>query len=110
MTTKFSCCFQHEVEIFLRSFSSYLPKGEKELKPTTPQKLLNLQLTVSGLLSPKKPKGMTFPEAPPISSITSSTRLGSIIGTTSAAPKESSKDRYPPDKPGTFPKIFQQSF
>ena len=91
-----SAAFRHEVEIFLRSFSSYLPKGEKELEPTIPRKLLDLCPTVSGLLSPKKPKGVTFPEAPPISSITSSTRLGAIINTASAAPKESAKDRYPP--------------
>jgi hypothetical protein len=39
---------------------------------------------------------MTFPEALPISSITSSTRLGAIIGTASATLKESSKDWYPP--------------
>ena len=38
---------------------------------------------------------MTFPEAQPISSITSSTRLGAIIATTSSAPEETSGNQYP---------------
>ena len=38
---------------------------------------------------------MTFPEAQPISSITSSTRLGAIIATASSTPEETSGNRYP---------------
>jgi len=101
-----SATFRHEIETFLKSFSPYLPKEEKGFEPATPQRLVNLQPTISGLLAPKKSKSITFPEAQPISSITSSTRLGAIIATTSATPKESSKDWYPPDKLGTFPEIF----
>lgn len=41
---------------------------------------------------------MTFLEALPISSITSSTRLGTIVGTALAVLKESSKDFYPPQQ------------
>jgi len=39
---------------------------------------------------------VTFLEAQPISSITSSTRLGTIIATTSAAPEKTSGNWYPP--------------
>ena len=72
--------------MFLKSFAPYLPKGEKELRPTTPRKTSILQPAISGLLPPKKSKSVknvTFPEFLPISSITSSTRLGAIITTAS---------------------------
>src|ERR1700683_2466286 len=77
--------FRHEVEWFLKSFIPYLPKGEKEFQPTTPQKALILP-AVAEPLPPKKSKltkNVTFPKVLPISSITSSTRLGAMITATS---------------------------
>jgi len=74
--------FQHEVGAFLKVYSFYLPKEELKPEPATPRKSINLQPTISGLLTPKKPRSVMFPEAPPISSITSSTRLGAMIGNT----------------------------
>jgi hypothetical protein len=94
-----SAALQHEVETFLKSFSPYLPKEDRGFEPATHSRLVNLQPTISGLLLPKKSNNVTFPEAQPISSITSSTRLGTIIGTTSATPKELSHDWYPPQQP-----------
>ena len=85
--------FQHEVGAFLKVYSFYLPKEELKTEPATPRKSVNLQLTISGLLTPKKPRSVTFPEALPISSITSSTRLGAMIGNT---PRNSSREQYPP--------------
>jgi len=85
--------FQHEVGAFLKVYSFYLPKEELKPEPATPWKSVNLQPTISGLLTPKKPRSITFLEAPPISSITSSTRLGAMIGNT---PKDSSREPYPP--------------
>ena len=41
---------------------------------------------------------MSFPQAPPISSITSSTRLGNIIEATSSAPKENTQEQCPPQR------------
>jgi len=93
-----SATFRHEVGAFLRVYSSYLPKEESKPEPATPQKSVNLQPTISGLLTPKKPRNVTFPEAPPISSITSSIRLGAMMGNTSSTPKVSSKEQYPPWK------------
>ena len=55
-----SATFQHEVETFLKSFSPYLPKEERGFEPATPQRLVNLQPTVPGLLSPKKSKLWLF--------------------------------------------------
>jgi len=81
------------VGAFLKVYSFYLPKEELKPEPATPRKSVNLQPTVSGLLTPKKPRSVTFPEAPLISSITSSTRLRAMIGN---APKDSSRELYPP--------------
>ena len=47
-----SAAFHHEVELFLKSFVPYLPKGEKEFRPTTPWKTLILP-AVSEPLPPK---------------------------------------------------------
>ena len=66
----------------LKVYLFYLPKEELKPEPAAPRKSVNLQPTISGLLTPKKLRSVTFPEAPPISSITSSTRLGSMIGNT----------------------------
>ena len=87
--------FRHEVGAFLKVYSFYLPKEELKPELTTPRKSVNLQLTISGLLAPKKPRSVMFPDAPPISSITSSTRLGAMIGNT---PKDSSREQYPPQQ------------
>ena len=74
-----SATFHYEVGVFLKVYSSYLPKEELKPEPATPRRSINLQLTISGLLTPKKPRNITFSEAPPISSITSSTWLGTMI-------------------------------
>src|SRR6202050_2927980 len=89
-----SAAFHHEVELFLKSFVPYLPKGEKEFRPTTPRKALILP-AVSEPLPPKKSKlakNVTFPEVPPI------TRLGAMIAAASADLKDSSGTQYPPWK------------
>ena len=67
-------------------------------EPTTLWKLVALQSTILGFLSLKKSRNMTFPKAPPISSTTGSSRLCTIVGTTLATPKDSSKDWYPPQQ------------
>jgi hypothetical protein len=90
--------FWHEVGAFLKVYLSYLPKEELKPELATPQKSVNLQPTISGLLTPKKPRNITFPEALLISSIMSSTRLGAMIGTALATPGDSSKEWYPPQK------------
>ena len=91
-----STTFWHEVKAFVKVHSSYLSREKLKPKPATPQKLVNLQPAILGLLLPKKLRNMTFPEAPLISSITSSTRLGAMIGTALATLKDSSKEQYPP--------------
>jgi hypothetical protein len=48
---------------------------------------------------PKKSRNVTFPETQPISSITSSTRLGAIVSSILAGTKELSQDQYPPWQP-----------
>ena len=87
-----SATFRYEVGAFLKVYSPYLPKEDLKPEPATSRKSVNLQPTISGLLIPKKPRNVTFLEAPPISSITSSIRLGTMIGTASATPKDSSKE------------------
>ena len=91
-----SAAFWHKGDLFRKFYSPYLSKGESKPKPVTPWKSVNLLPTILGLLPPKKSRNMTFLEALPISSITSSTRLGTIVGTALAVLKESSKDFYPP--------------
>jgi hypothetical protein len=49
-----SASFQHEVDIFLKSYSPYLPKGEIKPESITPRKSVDSLLTISGLLPPKK--------------------------------------------------------
>ena len=56
-----SATFRHEVGAFLKVYSSYLPKEESKPESATPRKSVNLQLTISGLLTPKKPRNVTFP-------------------------------------------------
>src|ERR1700683_643906 len=93
--------FHHEIEMFLKSFAPYLPKGEKELRPTTPQKTLINQPAISEPLPLKKfksAKNVTFPKVLPISSLTSSTRLGAMIAAASADLKDFSGTQYPPQK------------
>ena len=82
--------YQHETKIFLRTLSPYLPKGEIELDPTTPPQTLRLYPSVLG--PPKKSRNVTF-LAVPISSITSSVRLGTML---SKKPEKTDKERYPP--------------
>jgi hypothetical protein len=68
--------FCHEVEIFLKDFSQFMPSKKKEEdlgNPFIPLRKLAPQLSVSGLASPRKSKTVSFPDAPPLSSITSST-------------------------------------
>ena len=81
--------YRHETEIFLRTLSPYLLKREIELDPTTPPQILKLYPSVSG--PPKKPRSVTFP-AVPISSITSSVRLGVML---SEGPEKTNKEKYP---------------
>jgi hypothetical protein len=65
--------YQHESKIFLRTLSTYLPKGvidpDLAMPPQTPK------LYPSVLGPPKKSRNVTFP-AVPISSITSNVKLG----------------------------------
>jgi len=56
-----SATFRHEVGACLKVYSSYLPKEESKPESATPRKSVNLQLTISGLLTPKKPRNVTFP-------------------------------------------------
>jgi len=51
-------------------------------------------------------KSMTFPEAQPISSITSSTRLGAIIATASSTLEETPGNWYPPARLGILLEII----
>ena len=88
--------YRQEVELFLKSFLPYLLKGDKTSEPTTPQKPTPSFPSISGISAPKKPRKVSFPQAPPISSITSSTRLGAMIEATSSAPKEDAWEQYPP--------------
>src|SRR6202050_4223540 len=92
--------FRHEVELFLKTFVPYLSKEGKGFQPTTPQKALILPAVAEPLplRKSKLAKNVTFPEVSPISSITSSTRLGAMIAATSANPKDSSGTQYPPQK------------
>ena len=82
--------YQHETEIFPRTLSPYLPKGELEPDPTTPPRAPRLYPSVLG--PPKKSRNVTFPVVP-ISSITSSVRLGVML---SEGPEKTDKERYPP--------------
>ena len=77
-----------EVELFLKSFLPYLVRGEKEVDPTTPQKSKTQFLSIAEILASKKLRRVFFPLAPLISSITSSSRLGAMVETTSPTPKE----------------------
>ena len=88
-----------EVELFLKSFSPYLVKGEKEADPTTPQKLKTQFPSISEILAPKKLRRVSFPQAPLISSITSSSRLGAMVETTSPTPKEGAREKNPFPQP-----------
>src|ERR1700683_2486558 len=78
--------FRHEVELFLKTFVPYLSKEEKGFQPTTPWKALILPTIAEPLplRKSKSVKNVTFPEVPPISSVTSSTRLGAMITGASA--------------------------
>ena len=87
------------MELFLKSFSPYLVKGEKEADPTTPQKLKTQFLSISEIPAPKKLRRVSFPQAPPISSITSSSRLGAMVETTSPTPKEGALEKNPLPQP-----------
>src|SRR6267154_1615478 len=80
--------YHQEVELFLKSFSPYLLKGEKIAESTTPQKPVPSFTSILGISAPRKLRKVSFPQAPPISSITSSTRLGKMIEATSSTPKE----------------------
>ena len=82
--------YRHETEIFLRTLSPYLLKEELEPDPTTPPRAPRLYPSVSG--PPKKSRNVTFP-AVPISSITSSVRLGAML---SEGLEKTDKERYPP--------------
>ena len=82
--------YRHETEIFLRTLSPYLPKGELELDPPMPPRAPRLYPSVSG--PPKKSRRVTFPTVP-ISSITSSVRLGAMLR---EEPEKADKERNPP--------------
>ena len=82
--------YRHETEIFLRTLSPYLPKGELEPDPTTPPRAPRLYPSISG--PPKKSRSVTFP-AVPISSIMSSVKLGAML---SEGPEKTDKGKYPP--------------
>src|ERR1700679_2964325 len=90
--------FRHEVEFFLKTFVPYLSKEEKGFQPTTPWKALILPAVAEPIRRSKSVKNVTFPEVPPISSVTSSTRLGAMITGASASLKNSSVAQYPPRK------------
>ena len=90
---------RQEVELFLKSFLPYLVKGEKEADPTTPQKSKTQFPSISEILAPKKLRRVSFPQAPPISSITSSSRLGAMVETTSPTSKEGAREKNPLPQP-----------
>ena len=90
--------FRHEVELFLKTFVPYLSKEGKGFQPTTPRKALILPAVAEPIRKSKSVKNVTFPEVPPISSVTSSTRLGAMITGASAGLKNSSVAQYPPRK------------
>ena len=87
-----------EVELCLKSFLPYLLKGEKEADPTMPQKLKPHFPSISEIPAPKKLRKVSFPQAPPISSITSSTRLGDMVEATSPTPREGTQEQNPPQQ------------
>ena len=91
------------MELFLKSFSPYLLKAEKEADPTTPQKSKTQFPSISEIPAPKKLRKVSFPQAPPISSITSSSRLGAMVEATSPTPKEGAREQNPPQKPWSTP-------
>jgi hypothetical protein len=95
--------YRQEVELFLKSFLPYLLKGDKEADPTTPQKSKPHFPSISEIPTLRKPRGVSFLQAPLISSITSSTRLGAIIEATSTAPKENTGKQDHPWKPWNTP-------
>lgn len=95
--------YRQAVELFLKSFLPYLLKGEKEVDPTTPQKLKPYLLSISEVPAPKKPRKVSFLQAPPISSITSSTRLGAMVKATSSTPRESTQEWNLPQQPWGTP-------
>jgi hypothetical protein len=78
--------YRQEVELFLKSFPPYLIKGEKEADPTMPQRSKTQFPSISEIPAPKKLRKVSFPQAPLISSITSSSRLGAMVETTSPTP------------------------
>ena len=82
--------YRHETKIFLRTLSPYLQNREIELDPTTPPPTLRLYPSVLG--PPKKSRSVTF-LAVPISSITSSVRLGTML---SEGLEKTDKEKYPP--------------
>ena len=84
-------------------FSPYLLKREKEADPTIPQKLKPCFLSISKIPASKKPRGVSFLQATPISSITSSTRLEAMVRATSTAPRESTWEQNPPQQPWSVP-------
>ena len=91
--------YRQEVGLFLKLFSPYLLKGEKEVDPTTPQKSKTQFLSISEIPAPKKLRKVSFPQAPLISSITSSSRLGAMVEATSPTPKEGAREQNPPQQP-----------
>ena len=92
-----------EVELFLKSFSPYLIKGEKEADPATPQKSKTQFPSISEIPAPKKLRKVSFPQVPPISSIASSSRLGAMVEATSPTPKEGAWVQNPPLQPWNAP-------
>ena len=91
--------YRQEVELFLKSFSPYLVKGEKGADPTTPQKSKTQFPSISEIPAPKKLRRVSFPQPPPISSITSSSRLGAMVETTSPTPKGGAREKVPLAQP-----------
>ena len=92
--------FYHEVEIFLKYFLQFLSsrKREEDLdNPFTPLRKTTPPLSVLGPASLQKSKTVPVPDAPPLSSITSSMRLENIIGASSKLDKPS-KGCYPPQQ------------
>ena len=88
------------MEIFLKDFLQFLPSRKREEEQNnsfTPLSKTTPQLSMSGLALPQKSKTVSFPNAPPLSLITSSTRLGNIIGVSSKLDNPS-KGCYPPWK------------
>ena len=80
--------YRHETKISLRTLSLYLLKGEIEQDPTMPPQTPRLYPSVSG--PPKNLRNVTF-LAVPISSITSSVRLGMML---SEEPEKTNKEKY----------------